>query len=311
MTKLIYILSFISACAGIFMLLGITPSSVGEMLSSFAEAEETLREQSGSVRKKKKTDPLVRKIREARDALSFMGKSGALSLYCAASLALAAGGFIVCAVWLENFFLAPVAAFALGSLPFAHIGAMSREYRERMRNGTAAAVASVTASYMRCGSVTDSLRENIHGIKMPARSIFEHALWRIENADPDVKAAVLAMKERSPYDFIFSEWCDTLASCCDDSSLRWALEPVVRRYEETDSVRRDLETSVSEGRRQFCVMAALTALNIPLLYVMNREWYDTLLWTLPGKAALAFTALVTCVCFMLLGRFTSGQGAGT
>ena len=51
-------------------------------------------------------------------------------------------------------------------------------------------------------------------------------------------------------------------------------------------------------------MVLLVLGNIPLLYLLNKDWFETLLFTTSGKAVLGFSGAVMLVTFLLMLKFT-------
>lgn len=51
-------------------------------------------------------------------------------------------------------------------------------------------------------------------------------------------------------------------------------------------------------------MAALVLLNIPLLYAINKDWYGTLMHTIPGQAVLAVCAAAIFISFAFVVKLT-------
>ena len=51
-------------------------------------------------------------------------------------------------------------------------------------------------------------------------------------------------------------------------------------------------------------MVVLLICNIPLIYVLNKDWFDTLIFSIPGKIVLALSGLVVVVTAVLMMRFT-------
>ena len=51
-------------------------------------------------------------------------------------------------------------------------------------------------------------------------------------------------------------------------------------------------------------MAALVVLNIPLLYFLNKDWYATLMNTIPGKAVLVVCAAAIFISFAKVVKLT-------
>jgi hypothetical protein len=52
------------------------------------------------------------------------------------------------------------------------------------------------------------------------------------------------------------------------------------------------------------MMAVMLVGNIPLLLLLNRDWYSTLMDTLPGKITLAVTGTILFVTTILMHKYT-------
>ena len=61
---------------------------------------------------------------------------------------------------------------------------------------------------------------------------------------------------------------------------------------------------LASARNEYWMMVALVAGNIPLLYVLNKDWYHTLMYTTPGKAILGVCGAVILVTAMFMMKFT-------
>ena len=73
-------------------------------------------------------------------------------------------------------------------------------------------------------------------------------------------------------DEIFREWCDTLIQCQDDRTLKDTLQPVVSKLTDVRIVNSELKTMLSPARNEYWFMVALVVGNIPLLYLLNKDW---------------------------------------
>lgn len=61
---------------------------------------------------------------------------------------------------------------------------------------------------------------------------------------------------------------------------------------------------LSSVRNEYWMMVALVAGNIPLLYFLNREWFDTLMYATPGKIVLGICGAVILVTALFMMKFT-------
>ena len=65
----------------------------------------------------------------------------------------------------------------------------------------------------------------------------------------------------------------------------------------------ELKTAVGEAKREYFVMLGLVFGNVPLLYLLNKDWFYALTDSVPGQIALALCVLAGLITFLLLGRF--------
>ena len=80
--------------------------------------------------------------------------------------------------------------------------------------------------------------------------------------------------------------------------------PVVSKLTDVRIVNNDLKTMLYEPRKEYCSMVAMVVGNIPLLYMLNKDWFYTLLNTLPGKIVSALCGVVIFITAILMTRYT-------
>lgn len=65
-----------------------------------------------------------------------------------------------------------------------------------------------------------------------------------------------------------------------------------------------LKTMLYEPRKEYWTMVALVIGNVPLLYLLNTDWFITLTQTLPGKIVMAVCGVAILVTAFFMLRFT-------
>ena len=55
---------------------------------------------------------------------------------------------------------------------------------------------------------------------------------------------------------------------------------------------------------KYLMMVLLVVGNVPLLYLLNRDWFNTLIYTTPGKAVTGICGAVILVTFILMKKYT-------
>ena len=71
------------------------------------------------------------------------------------------------------------------------------------------------------------------------------------------------------------------------------------------NVNADLEYMVAEPRKEFLLMVIFVIGNIPLMYLLNQDWYAVLMHTVLGQMILSITAAVIFIsagCVVKLTR---------
>jgi hypothetical protein len=66
----------------------------------------------------------------------------------------------------------------------------------------------------------------------------------------------------------------------------------------------EIKAMLSAARVEYYMMAGMLLANIPLLYVLNQDWYAALMHTVLGKVVLAICGMAILVTYMLMTKFT-------
>ncbi len=299
---LVYLLCFVLLTCGIVLLLELTPEAITDDLLRLFVPVQPLRDKVLIAQGRKKSRRVTKAILHIKEALEATGKSNQFTLACAASLFLMIAGCIA-AVLLDNVFLIPVFAAAFASLPFFFarntISAYDRHIREEMET----ALSIVTTSYVRSDDIVGAVRENIPYLKPPIREIFLGFVGDSMMISSDTKDALRNMRDKID-NAVFGEWCDTLIACQDDRTLKDTLLPIVSKLTDVRIVNSELKAMLDAVQKEYWTMVLLVVGNIPLMYALNKDWFDTLVFTLPGKAVIALSGLVMIVTAVFMMQFT-------
>ena len=298
----IYFLCFVLAAAGIVFAFGITPDSLTNDLAPIFNKKKSLRDKALTARGKKKTRKAVVEIQRIKTALEDTGKGKQFSVALAISVVLMIVGCMV-AVIIDNLFLIPVLAVTFAMIPFAYLKKTISLYEKHVKEDLETALSIITTSYVRNDNIINAVKENIRYLKPPIKGIFESFLAETSSITPDIKVAILHLKEKIS-DSIFEEWCDVLLSCQNDRTLKDTLMPVVSKLTDVRLVNNSLKTMLDNARREYYTMVVMVVANIPILYLINKDWYNALMNTTLGKVVLAICALVIFITAMRLNKVT-------
>lgn len=299
----ILIVACVGLTAGFFMLFGISPMEFTEgIFSRILAKPNSIKSQINEATRRKKPNLLRREITEAQEILRLTNRTQMFGILCACSLGLAAAGICISAA-IGNLFLAPVLAIGLMFVPFWYVKTTATNYKKAISSELETALSMITTAYLRNEDIITSIKENVHYLNAPVKSVFENFISRIKLSNPDLTAAILDMKQHIDNE-VFHEWCDSLILCQNDRSLKSTLTPIVNKLSDMRVVNADLEYMVTGPRKEFITMALLVIGNIPLLYMLNKAWYNSLMSTIPGQIILAVSAVGIFVAAAIVIKLT-------
>lgn len=295
------------ACAGMitgdFLILGLKPMEFTDGLFAFLlQRPKTLKDEINEATQRKKAGVLRREIKEAQEILVMTGREKRFSMICAISLLLfCLGGSL--ALLMGNIFLAPVMAIGFLFFPFWYIRLTASHYKKNVAAELETALSIITTAYLRNEDILTAVEENLHYLNPPVRNVFQEFATQVRVVNPDIEAGLRILKSRIEND-VFEEWCDALCDCQYDRSLKTTLTPIVSKLSDMRIVNAELELLVTEPRKEFITMVILVIGNIPLMYFLNRSWYETLMFSLMGQVILAFSVALIFVSTACVVRLT-------
>ena len=298
----VYLICFLLITAGAVVLLRLTPEKITDDLMKFVSPKQTLRDKVLTAKGKKKSRKLTVELNRIKDALEQTGKGSQFTIACAASIILMILGCVV-AVMIDNAFLIPVFAIAFALIPFAYAKRTVNFYDNHIKEELETALSIITTSYVRTDDIVTAVKENVQYLKPPVKDIFAGFVAENMMISSDVKQSIRHLKEKVN-NSIFDEWCDTLISCQDDRTLKDTLMPIVAKLTDVRIVNNEIKGMLSAARTEYWMMAGMVVGNIPLLYLINKDWYAALMFTTLGKIVLAICGLTIVITAMFMFKFT-------
>jgi len=296
------IISSVLLIVAIVCFFKLTPEQVSDDIIRVITPNDSLRDKARNMRGNKKKHPLYKKLIRMKTALAVTGKSKQFTLVCCASLILFAGGAIL-SIFINNIFLLPVLSVAFALLPFFYTTSTLSYYEKHTKEELETTLSIISTSYIRSDDIVSAVSENIQYIKPPLREVFQAFVGDATAISSNTKRALMNLREKVD-DEIFEEWCDTLIQCQDDRTLKDTLQPVVAKLTDVRVVNNELKTMLSSVRNEYWMMVALVVGNIPLLYFLNRDWFETLMYTTPGKIVLGICGMVILITALFMMKFT-------
>lgn len=298
----VYLICFLLLAVGAVLLLKLTPERITGDLMRFISPKQTLRDKVLTRKGKKKSRKITVELRRIKDALEQTGKGNQFAVACAASLLLMIVGCVI-AIMIDNPFLVPVFAIAFAMIPFIYAKRTVAYYDNHVKEELETALSIITTSYVRTDDIVSAVKENIQYLKPPVKDIFAGFVAENMMISSDVKQSIRHLKEKVN-NSIFAEWCETLIACQDDRTLKDTLMPIVTKLTDVRIVNNEIKGMLSSARIEYYMMAGMVVGNIPLLYFLNKDWFNALMFTTLGKLVLAICGLVIIVTAVLMLRFT-------
>ena len=298
----VYLICFLLLAVGAVLLLKLTPERITGDLMRFVSPKQTLRDKVLTRKGKKKSRKLTVELRRIKDALEQTGKGNQFAVACAASLLFMIVGCVI-AIMIDNPFLVPVFAIAFAMIPFIYAKRTVAYYDNHVKEELETALSIITTSYVRTDDIVSAVKENIQYLKPPVKDIFAGFVAENMMISSDVKQSIRHLKEKVN-NSIFAEWCETLVACQDDRTLKDTLMPIVTKLTDVRIVNNEIKGMLSSARIEYYMMAGMVVGNIPLLYFLNKDWFNALMFTTLGKLILAICGLVIIVTAVLMLQFT-------
>jgi len=300
---LLYLIAFLGLVAGSFILLSLSPFEFAEALSKpFKENKKTIKSRVKEATNKKKPKGLKLLIKETKEILEATDKSNQFSSLCIASFALFILGVMI-AISMNNFFLIPVLAGGFSLIPFWYIKFTATFYKKQLNAELETALSVITTSYLRSESIITAVDENVAYINPPVADVFKSFLTQTKLINSNIKMALENLKLKIDND-VFREWVDAVIACQEDKNLKNTLNPIVSKLSDMRIVGAELDYLLYEPMKEFITMTILLIGNIPLMYFLNKSWYETLMFTAIGKAILAICALVIFISLAAVIKLT-------
>lgn len=298
----VYLICFLLLAVGAVLLLKLTPERITGDLMRFVSPKQTLRDKVLTRKGKKKSRKITVELRRIKDALEQTGKGNQFAVACAASLLLMIVGCVI-AIMIDNPFLVPVFAIAFAMIPFIYAKRTVAYYDNHVKEELETALSIITTSYVRTDDIVSAVKENVQYLKPPVKDIFAGFVAENMMISSDVKQSIRHLKEKVN-NSIFAEWCETLITCQDDRTLKDTLMPIVTKLTDVRIVNNEIKGMLSSARIEYYMMTGMVVGNIPLLYFLNKDWFNALMFTTLGKLVLAICGLVIIVTAVLMLRFT-------
>lgn len=289
----IQIILFLLIVNGLFTLFAVRFNDFFHVLSQ--SQKTTLQDDVDALLGKPAKGFFNRETMEVEQLLAATGRQGRFTLVKRISILLFALGAVT-SLLLNNPFLIPILGAGFAFAPVWYLRSTAAAYKKHLNEELETAISVITTSYLRSGDLLKAVRENIPYLNPPVKSHFEAFIMESEMLNANMTSTINSLKMKIP-NRIFHEWCNTLIQCQSDRSMKNTLTFTVQKFSDMRIIQSELEAIINEPKKEAITMMFLVVGNIPLLYVLNRSWFETLMFSLPGKITLAICAAIVLFSF--------------
>ncbi len=290
------IFAFMALVVGAFRLLDIRFT---DLFRDFINKPQSIRTQIDEATNRKKKRFIVRQIEEVSEIMRLTDREDKIPVVFIACMIFAIAGTIIASLF-DNVFLIPVLGVGMMCLPVWYIKLTASHFKKDISEELETALSVISSAYIRNEDIVTAVEENVHYLNPPIKNVFTDFLVQLKLIDSDVVKAIEGLKPKIDND-VFHEWCDALIQCQSDRNLKSTLTPIVTKLSDVRTVNTELELMLAEPRKEFIIMALLVVATIPILYFLNKDWYEVLMHTGIGKIVLAvdFAAIFICGAFVV------------
>jgi len=297
------LMAFTIMVVGAFLLLDLSPFDLIDDLSKLKpKRKESLKTRVEYLTKKRKKKGIKSMIQETKMVLNTTNKSDRFTGLLIGSLMMFVGGIYI-SIIMNNFFMIPVLSVGFALLPFWYVRIIAIRWRKELNSELETVLSIITTSYLRSDSIITAIEENINYINPPVYDVFRIFLTQSKLINSNIKIALENLKSGID-SAVFHEWVDALIDCREDKNIKHTLVPIVSKLSDMRIVSGELDYLMYEPVKEFVSMAVLLVGNIPLMYMLNRDWYNTLMYTTVGKGVLAISASALFISLGAIIRLT-------
>lgn len=301
--SMIFALAFAFSVIGIMLVLRITPTQIRSDLASLSRHDRTLSWQVEQAKGERKRGKITHSLHEMAKTVEMTHSEKTFTSLCTLLFFAFLGGTVLL-LGMNQYVLVVVLVVVIALVPYIYAKSLLSAYNKIIVDELEGALTTITASYIANNDIITAVKECLDQaqINPPVSDVFKRFLSQTL-VNSNIKMAILKMSNEIDNN-IFREWCETLAACQDNGSLKCTLQPCVDKYCDERVVNAELETELATERKSYFLMVFLLLINIPILLLLNKEWFDVLINTVQGQVTLAFVMIDVLLCTLRMRKLT-------
>lgn len=300
--RLYSLFAYILLLVGIVMILGITPEAFVEVLMDILRPSTKLKYKVEDAQGDRKQEGLYGALLDMKLALENTGKGAMFPvMICAAVLMFGFG--IILSLLIDNIWLAPTLSVCFAAIPISYISRTVTYHSRSIKNELETALSIITNAYLRSDNIIVAVEENLDYIKPPLQKVFVAFVSDANFLSSNTKRALENLRGKV-HDQVFYEWVTTLIQCQDDRTMKDNLLPVVTKLTDIRLVNSQIQNTILSAKMEYYIMLGMVVGTVPLLYILNNDWYNTLMYSDVGKITQGVIALIAMITWFFMSRYT-------
>ena len=232
-----------------------------------------------------------RSFRDAEDVYSAIGEKDGYQRVLQIALLFGIGGFFAGGIILGNWLLGIVLGIGLYFLPLWVSQFSLYRYEQVVSDELETALNLITASYLRTDDFLGAVEENLPHIHAPIEEFFSSYCKTLKYIDANAPAALEQMKQKTE-DSIFLQWIDAVILCQENHLLKQALPTIVSKFSDLKAQRESNATRMMLPIQRAVSMILLVSTYLPLVWMINEDWFFNLTQTVWGQISVVCTIVV-------------------
>ncbi len=254
------------------------------------EKHISLKKKTELLIKGKKQNFVVRTFRETEEILAETHRRHRIKgIYILSGICAALG--LVISLASENIFIAFPLTFGAALVPTWIVKLSSSRAKKQMNTDLEVALSGITTSYLRSDDIISAVEENLVYLNGLLKQTFSKFVNENKLINSNITLGIQKIRASIDND-IFQEWCDALYQCQSDRTLKVTLFPIVNKFSETKAIQAELDTLMMAPFKDTISVVIMVVLSIPLMALINGEWFNILVETIPGQIIMAATFCV-------------------
>lgn len=200
----------------------------------------------------------------------------------------------------ENLLLSIAMTACFPCIPIQYLRLKGTSYKRYLHMQVENVLGIITNTYMQSEDILSAIVSNLSNQSNPLKEILSDFEMEIYVGNNTV-TAIRHMRSKVDNRY-FHEWCDRLIQCQSDRSLKVLLPPITEMLSDMRQIQAELDTAMMAVWRDHITISLVVGGSIPLMRMINADWYQYLTTTTLGKIIVCLTFVTIFVSTLYVMR---------